>query len=652
MTGRSKSVQVTASVEPGAITLHFAPSYYRISRKALDVQVWDVIWNRPIGDNYVDTAVITGNVYEYRIEDLNSQGATAYVAVNFGAPAPRRGKVLLVVSPLIASALDAPITRLTQDLTNEGWSVETLYLTDGETPASVKAALVSAAPDAAFFIGNVPVFRSGNYSYDGHADHHGSVAADTYYGDLTGDWTARPNEIPGELTVAVGRVDFSRMTCFANKTPARGEVDLTRAYLDKNHAFRAGQWDIPSRAVVCDNFPDRDFSSNAWRNFPQLVGEVIEIPGGQFFSNTRINGYLLGFACGGGQFVSMNGVGSSDDFATKDISPVFLGLLGSYFLDWNNESNFLRASLGSGKILAAFGAGAPNVFLHRLAVGGTIGESFILSANNGSLYPPTGNIEKGLYEPANSIDIPPAARKVHQALMGDPTLVLFPRRATTPIPTPLPPIVTPTPQPSMSTVKYIEADVTTKGTWIGKRGALGQVIATLAPKPPAGVTVLLANKVDYAWNEPGSDLRALQLPGEPTKRLAPAWYDDNGFTVAVGTNDQVARRLAIYFLDWDKLGRRQKVEILDNNGTILDSRVVSSFQDGIYFVYDFVGPIVVRISRQGPGNTVAMGLFFDSTAPLLPVTPTPGPVVPPIPPVGVIRVTVESRDGGKTFQII
>lgn len=138
---------------------------------------------------------------------------------------------------------------------------------------------------------------------------------------------------------------------------------------------------------------------------------------------------LLLWAGGGGQLVSLAGFGTSDDFANFDVGFVFGGFLGSYFLGrWDVESAFLRSAIASGKCLVAFGAGAPNVFLHRMAAGGTVGESFLLSQNNFTVYPPTGSVEDGLYSPSQSAGIPPCSGLCHQSLMGDPTIRAFPSR--------------------------------------------------------------------------------------------------------------------------------------------------------------------------------------------------------------------------------
>ncbi|HTG45827.1 MAG TPA: fibronectin type III domain-containing protein, partial [Verrucomicrobiae bacterium] len=223
--------------------------------------------------------------------------------------------------------------------------------------------------------------------------------------------------MPSNVELAVGRVDFFNMTCYANKTPSRSELDLLRAYLNKDHNFRHRVFTVARRGLVCDNFGDiygEAFASSGWRNFASFFGaeNVTSVGYGQYFPTLAQNDYLWSYGTGGGSFYTCNGIGSSDDFATTDIRTVFTMFLGSYFGDWDNESNFLRASLGSGYCLTTSWAGRPHWFYHHMGLGETIGTSTIASQNNvyGSVYPSV-NQYPGL---------------VHVALLGDPTLRMHP----------------------------------------------------------------------------------------------------------------------------------------------------------------------------------------------------------------------------------
>ena len=71
---------------------------------------------------------------------------------------------------------------------------------------------------------------------------------------MPGDGKFDQSNMPSDVELAVGRVDFHNMTCFSNKNPARSELDLLRAYLNKDHNFRHRVFTVARRGLVCDNF--------------------------------------------------------------------------------------------------------------------------------------------------------------------------------------------------------------------------------------------------------------------------------------------------------------------------------------------------------------------------------------------------------------
>jgi hypothetical protein len=72
----------------------------------------------------------------------------------------------------------------------------------------------------------------------------------------------------------------------------------------------------------------------------------------------------------------------------------------------------------------------------------------------------------------------------------------------------------------------------------------------------------------------------------------------------------------LYLLDWEGGGRTERVDILDANGNVLDTRPVSSFANGQYLVWNLSGHVVARITNtNASANGVVSGLFFDGAAP-------------------------------------
>jgi predicted phage tail protein len=447
------AVMATAAVQesPPQITLNWpadeSATGYTIKRRIMTSD-WGQVSTLPGGaTSFVDADVAVGTRYEYQLIKSTAGGYTGYGYLHSAirtSVADYFGKVMLIVENSIAGPLAAELARLEADLAADGWVVVRRDVSMNAQPADVKE-LIRREWDAdwanlraVYLFGHVPVPYSGDIAPDGHANHQGAWPADAYYGDMDGMWTDSSvtstnaerevnwnvpddgkydqSEIPSPLELMVGRVDLHNMTCYANKANSRNEVDLLRQYLNKNHAFRWGQLPVQRRALICDNFSDKGsdpIGGSAWRNFPAAVGNQIEeVPWDGYFPAATAGSYLWSYASGGGSYYYSMGVGTSDDFALKDVQVVFTMFMGSYFGDWNNESNFLRAALGSGSVLAASYSGFPHALYFPTGLGEPIGYGMVISQNNGP---------GGFYPPWNQ-----GSRQVHVSLHGDPTLRLFP----------------------------------------------------------------------------------------------------------------------------------------------------------------------------------------------------------------------------------
>jgi hypothetical protein len=368
--------------------------------------------------SYNDQNVVAGQTYEYALRRTTTFDAFGYAHVAVHAPATdSRGKVMLVIDSTNASALAFELDRLKNDMIGDGWQVITRQIGSNATVTSIKSMIGTAYSldpqglKQVLLIGSVPVPYSGNTAWDGHGDHQGAWPADVYYGDLYGLWTdasvnnitpARPanQNIPGDgkfdqsyipsiVELAVGRIDFRKIDA-----AAFGEANTTgliRRYLDKNHAWRAGTYEVEQRALVDDNFGyfgGEAFAANGYKNAYPVVGPA-NIVNADFFNNTNPQTWLMGYGCGGGHYQGAGGVGSSSNFATDTINVVFSSLFGSYFGDWDHESNpFMVAALASrGGILTCSWAGRPHQFYQALASGETMGycirETHNAQYNNG-----------------------------------------------------------------------------------------------------------------------------------------------------------------------------------------------------------------------------------------------------------------------------
>ncbi|MBC7927404.1 MAG: fibronectin type III domain-containing protein [Bryobacteraceae bacterium] len=291
-----------------------------------------------------------------------------------------------------------------------------------------------AVKTSVVLIGRVPVPYAGVIFPDSHDDHRGAWPADVYYGDMDGTWTdewqnvatssrAENNNTIGDgkfdqsvppavngivgVELEVGRIDLRNMPAFGVS-----ESELLARYFRKNHSYRHALRSVPRRALVTDNFGylgSEVPAMNGWWNFPTLVGAE-NVEEGPWIPSLAAGSYLWAYGCGPAGYQGAGGVGSTGDYATHDLKAEFVMTFGSYFGDWDTENNFLRAPLGGiNSGLASMWVGRPNWFVHHMALGETIGFSTKLTQNNVSSYEP------GI-----------AAREIHIALMGDPTLRLYP----------------------------------------------------------------------------------------------------------------------------------------------------------------------------------------------------------------------------------
>ena len=410
---------------------------YIIYRKSKAVSTWgSPLVTVPATDTaWTDTNVKIGNAYEYRV--VRNGGTYVgngyiYSGIDLRIEADQ-GKIIVLVDSTLVKNLEAEINLYLDDLIGEGWLpiVHTVPPSDNISKVkSIIQTVFDADPGntkAVFLLGHIPVPYSGNLNPDGHPDHQGAWPADSYYGDMNGTWSdnvinnpnggdPRNHNIPGDgkfdqsynpsaIELQVGRVDFTNLPAFTDNA-----TELTRKYLIKNHAFRTKQFVPERRGLIQDNFNfSEGFAQTAYKGYSTMFGRdnILIKP---YLSTLTAESYLWSYGAGGGNYVSAGGIASSFDFAADSIQSVFTMLFGSYFGDWDSQNNFLRSALASGTVLTDVWAGRPNFQFHHMSLGETIGYGVKLTQNNNNY----------LYDPGYG------AGAVHIALMGDPTLKLYP----------------------------------------------------------------------------------------------------------------------------------------------------------------------------------------------------------------------------------
>ena len=415
--------------------------------------------------SYADNTAQPGVEYEYWMQRtytaISPNTAIGYITAGYNlAFVENRGKLLLVIDATMVTPLAPEIAQLKNDLTADGWTVQTIVaarrdsLTDVTAVADTKA-LIKAAYDAdpanvkqVYILGHVPVPYAGNSAWDGHGNHGGAWSADGYYGDMDGTWTdssvnnsitanVRLTNIPGDgrldqstipstLELMVGRVDLVNM----QRAPASNvtETALLRRYLRKAHDFKYKQGayaNVQRRVLIRDGFGafgGESFMRTGWAWGFTAVGRPPEVtfdeaPTNNWWAPAATNTYLMANGNGGGSYELASGVGATADFGRRPFKAAFVSLFGSYFGDWDVTNNFMRAPLagnatGDGLALTCFWAGRPTFFMHHMATGETVGYSMRVSMNS-----QFSSFSNPVYSPINF-----AGGGTHCGLLGDPSL--------------------------------------------------------------------------------------------------------------------------------------------------------------------------------------------------------------------------------------
>lgn len=191
------------------------------------------------------------------------------------------------------------------------------------------------------------------------------------------------------------------------------------------------------------------------------------------------------------------------------------------------------------------------------------------------------------------------------------------------------------PAPIRHPMRYLGLDESTSGDWGGVYGADGHVLFNYdgagrhRASLPSYVSSIdpwtsgyqgWSNCSNAIWEQSTSERRALAPDaGNGGPRAATCLYSGTpspaGMTMVVELRAarDAAYRLAMYFVDWDRKGRRVAVELfdLDSRKLVAPERLVDDFAGGKYLVYAVEGPLRLRIAHIRGDNAVLSGLFFD-----------------------------------------
>ena len=178
-----------------------------------------------------------------------------------------------------------------------------------------------------------------------------------------------------------------------------------------------------------------------------------------------------------------------------------------------------------------------------------------------------------------------------------------------------------------NSAKFVASDAGTKGFWQGLYGKKGYAIAS--PKNLPTIPTDNLNQLPPYLNQltgfPGVVTNNLGSPPDPSALANPTpgkspivafWPTATELRLTLEFTDSVSHRVAIYCVDWQNLGRKQTIDILDPSQvpiTTLDSQTLQNFHPGIYLIWDLTGKVQIRVTHTAGGGPTAVmsAIFFE-----------------------------------------
>jgi len=180
----------------------------------------------------------------------------------------------------------------------------------------------------------------------------------------------------------------------------------------------------------------------------------------------------------------------------------------------------------------------------------------------------------------------------------------------------------------------IMEDMRTMGNWKEKYGSRGYILFNY---DESGHRIHLPDFVDevhfkkrgnvnethnanvlLALNSP--EIRALESdkPDEHSRNLGAICTRDpiccyQSTPVDIRCRERIPYQLAIYFVDWERMGRQTGVEIFDleTSEMLVPTQVVRNYEDGKYLIFQLDRSVRIRIDQIRGENAMMSALFFD-----------------------------------------
>jgi alpha-L-rhamnosidase len=168
-------------------------------------------------------------------------------------------------------------------------------------------------------------------------------------------------------------------------------------------------------------------------------------------------------------------------------------------------------------------------------------------------------------------------------------------------------------------ITSITQDRLTRGRWKSRYGDKGYVLfeKNRIQKLPAYIDSIKAKKADtISWSPSGGDPRLLEglqdnevtalITRDPQPTL-------QTFTLDVHSKGTRRYKISLYFVDWDRKGRRSAIEIfsLKTLELLAPVQLIRNYENGTYVSFDVNQPIRIRVNHVRGDNAALSGVFFD-----------------------------------------
>ncbi|MDR2862788.1 MAG: hypothetical protein LBV54_02760 [Puniceicoccales bacterium] len=172
----------------------------------------------------------------------------------------------------------------------------------------------------------------------------------------------------------------------------------------------------------------------------------------------------------------------------------------------------------------------------------------------------------------------------------------------------------------------IKEDVSTQGNWKDRYGHKGYILYDYDKAKsqrrhlPDFIDVTHSKQGPYYkyssahWVSETNDIRALvsDKDGDIFRSLGNL-HCNLTMGLDIHYKKKETYKVSLYFVDWDRKGRRSAIEIFDleNKNLLMPVYMVRDYAEGKYITYEFDRPVRIRIDEVRGGTATLSGIFFD-----------------------------------------